>query len=117
MGSKELMGKVDVSADRGHFSLTNVPNLYREGMDAYIPTYERGSPFRKRGVGGDEYASSNFIYDRKSDSYTCPQGNEMHYRFNIPNGLKNKVWYRVYSTDACKSCPVLMKCTKSRRGR
>ena len=115
--SKELMGKIDVSADRGHFSLTNLLNLYKEETDAYIPTYERGSPFRKKGVGGDEYASSKFIYDKERDVYICPQGNEMHYRSNVPNGLKNKVFYRVYSTDACKSCPVVKKCTTSKRGR
>lgn len=115
--SKELMGKIDVSADRGHFSLTNLLNLYEEGMDAYIPTYERGSPFRKKGVGGDEYASSKFIYDKERDVYICPQGNEMHYRFNVPNGLKNKVWYRVYTTDACKYCPAVEKCTTSPKGR
>ncbi len=116
-GSKELMGKLDVSSDSGHFSLTNVLNLYKEGMNANIPEYERGSPFRKKGVGGDEYASSNFIYDRERDLYICLQGNEMHYRFNVPNGLKNKVWYRIYSTDECKSSPAVNKCTKSRRGR
>ncbi len=115
--SRELMGRIDVSADRGHFSLTNVLNLHREGMDAYIPAYERGSPFRKKGVGVGEYASSRFIYDRERDVYVCPQGSEMHYRFNVPNGLKNKVWYRVYSTDACRSCPVVKKCTTSERGR
>jgi len=115
--SKELMGKVDVSAYRDHFSLINVSNLYREGTYAYIPTYGRGSPLGTKGVGGEQYASGNFICDNEMDLYTCPQCREMHYRFSFPNGLKKRVWYRVYSTDACRSCQVVKRCNTSKMGR
>lgn len=65
------------------------------------------------------YNVSEFFYDPKADTYTCPQGNAL---------TTNGSWYRKdrrkdtikvqhYKTPACKNCPVINHCTKNTRGR
>ncbi|MDG6928370.1 MAG: transposase [Nitrososphaerota archaeon] len=76
-GSKGLLGYVDVSADKGHFSLQNLEDLASLGIPAYIPSAMRGNPDKKTGVPERKYRKDKFIYDPDSDTYTCPQGSEL----------------------------------------
>ena len=116
-GPKEVMDSFDLSADKGHFSLPNLKELSESHVIAYIPSAEHGNPKKKTGIPTSEYHKDNFTYDRSRDVYTCPQGNEMHYRFNWPNLRSHGVRYRIYSTPKCMNCPVRSKCSTSVRGR
>ena len=64
-----------------------------------------------------DYHRSRFPYNPVKDTYTCPEGNEMHYRFSTPNSTRPDIVYRVYTTDACITCAVKNRCTNSVRGR
>src|SRR5690554_2450973 len=58
------------------------------------------------------YNSENFVYNDKTDSYTCPQGNEL-----ISNQTEYKARnyrFKQYKTKACKTCPVRSECTTSK---
>lgn len=58
------------------------------------------------------YNSENFVYNDKTDSYTCPQGNEL-----ISNQTQYKARnyrFKQYKTKACKTCPVRSECTTSK---
>ena len=116
-GTKEFMDSFDLSADKGQFSLPNLKGLSEAHVTAYIPSAEHGNPKKKTGVPAPKYHKDRFTYDKSRDVYTCPQDNEMHYRFNWPNLRNPKVSYRIYSTSACISCSVRNRCTGSVRGR
>ena len=117
-GTKELMEhSINISADKGHFSLPNLKGLSEAHVTAYIPSAEHGNPKKKTGIPLPEYHIDKFTYNKTRDVYTCPQGNEMHYRFIWPNLRSQGVRYRIYSTPACLNCPVRSKCTGSVRGR
>ncbi|MDP7983067.1 MAG: hypothetical protein ACP5G6_06450 [Conexivisphaera sp.] len=58
-GSKGPLGEIEISADRGHFSLQNLKALSELGMKAYIPSARRGRPDRRdrdpgTGVGAQQ---------------------------------------------------------------
>jgi transposase len=52
---------------------------------------------------------SDYIYDTKADSYTCPEGCTLKYRTTDRQG------YRHYASDPtqCRNCPLQPKCTRS----
>lgn len=67
-----------------------------------------------------DYNSENFKYDPTSDSYTCPQGEILRTngRWYTTHGRRNiLISFKQYKTRACKSCPVRIKCTRSKTGR
>jgi transposase len=62
----------------------------------------------------------HFKYDSLSDTYTCPQGEVLRAngRWYTTHGRRNTlISFKQYKTKACKSCPVRMKCTRSKTGR
>ncbi len=62
-----------------------------------------------------EFGEDKFVYNRGSDSYTCPGGFELKYfktKFNYGRRM------RMYSTQACNSkCLFRAKCTAAKGGR
>jgi len=61
-----------------------------------------------------------FKYDPLSDTYTCPQGEVLRTngRWYTTHGRRNiLISFKQYKTKACKTCPVRMKCTRSKTGR
>ncbi|MGC8593869.1 MAG: transposase [Nitrososphaeria archaeon] len=114
--SQKLLGIVEISADKGHFSLNNLEELSELGIKAYMPEAKKGRPKKKTGVPEEEFSKERFIYNPQDDTHTCPKGSVMHYRFLWPE-VKTGTKYRVYSTDDCMKCPFKAKCTTSVRGR
>lgn len=62
-----------------------------------------------------DYNSANFIYNKKEDTYTCPQGQIL---------TTTGTWYQVksaklkhYRTNACKNCKAKSSCTTSKNRR
>jgi transcription elongation factor Elf1 len=116
--SRKFVEKFDISADKGHFSFQNLKELSDAKIDSYIPAAKKGTENNKRGIPTKEYHRSKFIYDRTSDTYTCPQRHVMHpYSFYHLKGKLSKMRYRKYCTDACSSGEVRNKCTAEKQGR
>jgi transposase len=65
------------------------------------------------------YNVSEFIYNKRKHSYTCPEGNELKTNGNWYNKDRrnSRVQAQHFKTPACKTCPVLNQCTKNTRGR
>lgn len=59
-----------------------------------------------------KYNAENFIYDKKTDSYTCPEGRTL--TSNQSNYRARNYTFKQYKTKACKNCPVRSLCTSSR---
>jgi transposase len=71
------------------------------------------------------YNVSEFIYTKKKNTYTCPQGHTLttngnwYQKSNTSSKRKNGSTYLVqhYKTPACKICPLIACCTKNTGGR
>ncbi len=59
------------------------------------------------------YNAEHFAYDKKGDTYTCPQGHILK-----SNGSRYKgrnYYFKQYKTTACKGCPVRELCTTAKQ--
>lgn len=66
------------------------------------------------------YNYEHFKYNRKDDTYTCPQRqvlctNGSWYKEKTSAG--NIIWFKQYKTRACRTCPVRSHCTRSKKER
>lgn len=59
-----------------------------------------------------DYNAEHFVYDKDTDTYTCPQGRSL---------TSNGTWYKArnyrfkqYKTKACKTCPLRAQCTTAK---
>ena len=62
---------------------------------------------------------ANFIYDKKSDSYTCPQNQILKTtgKWHKKTRERDSYEFKKYRTPACKTCPVKDLCTSRKGGR
>lgn len=71
------------------------------------------------------YNVSEFIYNEKEDSYTCPAGNILtsngkwykKSRNHAGRKKQDPILMKQYKTTACKTCPVYDLCTRSKKNR
>lgn len=65
------------------------------------------------------YNVSNFIYDKETDAYTCPQNELLKTNGNwyTKHREKYSTLVKHYKTKACTTCPVKELCTKNAKGR
>jgi len=67
-----------------------------------------------------DYNYERFKYDPSEDTYTCPQGEVLRTngKWYNTHGRRNIfISFKQYKTKACKSCPVRIKCTRSKTAR
>ena len=67
-----------------------------------------------------DYNYEHFGYDEEADTYTCPQGQTLRtngswYKELTSSG--NIILFKQYKTKACKLCPALQECTRSKTAR
>ena len=68
--------ELDVIADRGYFSGTELLACHEGGITATVPRPET-SGNRKKGM----FVKADFNYDAATDTYTCPAGKMLTYRY------------------------------------
>jgi transposase len=62
-----------------------------------------------------DYNVENFVYNQNNDYYVCPQGNKLT---SPGTWHKTRTYYfKRYTTNQCKGCPVKDQCTKARYGK
>ncbi|MEH6704623.1 MAG: IS1182 family transposase [Galbibacter orientalis] len=59
-----------------------------------------------------DYNAEHFVYDKASDSYTCPQGHRL--TSNQTQYKARNYTFKQYKTKVCKTCPVRSECTTSK---
>ena len=111
--SKQAMENLGVDsltalADRGYFSAEQLAMAEAEGIIPIVSKPER------TGAPNMDYSASRFVYDEKTDTYTCPQGKQLH-RKKKRNSESPEIYYG--SGRTCKDCPVKDQCTLSKDGR
>jgi len=79
--AKQALGvdEMDVVADMGHYDGQQVKACLEDGITPYIPKAST-SANRKRGL----FTKQDFRYDPEQDSYRCPAGEALTFRFPWP---------------------------------
>jgi transposase len=92
-----------VVADGGYASGEQVERCEKKGFEVHVP--ERATAKSAKGV----YARERFRYDEESDSYICPENQELKaHKNSVIKGVEYRVYY---SVAACRDCPVRAQCT------
>ncbi len=98
-----------VLADMGYFDGAEVKKCAEAGVTTLIPKPLTSSS-KKRGL----YTKDDFQYDKAHDSYTCPQGQTLTFRFAATERERD---IKCYATPQCRGCPAKHLCTTSVDGR
>jgi hypothetical protein len=61
---------------------------------------------------------SNWLYDEESDAYTCPNGQQVMFKYNSNRTDKSgfQRTFKIYECEDCTGCPLRMNCTKAQEG-
>jgi transposase len=116
---KEWLGEYPESliADAGYGSEENYAYLEENNVAAYVK-YNTFHYEQKRRLKNSKtkYRPENFKYLPELDQYECPQGERLTYEFTkkyvTNNGYESS--RRIYGGTACRDCPVMKECTKSK---
>ena len=89
-------------ADNGYMDDNIIKYTYDNNIRLIIPDRNESSKNKSKNRQ-KPYHKVNFTYNWKTDSFTCPMGEQLHYK---NNRKLNGELMRVYSTNKCKNCPV-----------
>src|SRR5215468_8587251 len=101
--------ELDAVADKGFSNGEQVKECGGADIQAYIP-----QPHTSRNQHKGLFTKDDFRYDKARDSYWCPQGEELTFRFETEE--KGRAT-RYYATSACGGCPIKARCTENKGGR
>ena len=111
--AKAVLGveKIEALADTGYYDGSEVKECEKAGISCYIPKANT-SANTKLGLFGKE----KFIYQEEKDSYLCPAGEELTYRYET---MEQGRQIRYYTTSAgtCRNCPLRAQCTRNKKNR
>ena len=114
IGAKEHLQvkNLNALADKGYHTGSELKRSRRSGIRTYVSTPKNPSSLKK-----GKYAKEYFIYNKSTDSYTCPAGkvlttNGQWYK-RKSRGIKRKSYQvKVYKTEfaTCRDCPNAQAC-------
>jgi len=101
-----------VLADKGYHTGAELHGCQQQNITTHVAYKEQ--PGVKHIA--HEFLAKSFIYDKPTDSYTCPAGAILTSlgTWHNKKGEANETSYRfkTYRTDACKNCILKSRCTK-----
>lgn len=116
--------KISVLADRGYFNSEQLHACRADHIITYVPL--QGNQ-QHSGIPVKGFRGEDFIYHKKWDSYTCPQGHVLttngqwyikKYMSRDGKGEQKFAYLmKHYKTDQCLKCPVMHLCTTNKKGR
>jgi transposase len=109
--AKAAMGAdaLEVLADRGYFEGDEVRACEAIGVTPYVPK-PMSSPARAKG----RFGKQDFVYVAEDDTYRCPAGEALSYRYTSNEAGKIM---RSYWTTKCKGCSLKARCTSGNERR
>jgi transposase len=109
--AKELLevAQLEAVADKGFYNGEQVKQCDEADIRAYV-----AKPHTSRNQHKGLFTKDDFVYDTERDSYRCPHGEELTFRFETEE--KGRAT-RYYATSACGRCPLKTLCTENKRGR
>jgi len=117
--AKTILGTNEFTAlyDKGYHTRSELKTAQGLGIETIVAIPDVPSTSQ---APDHAYNYENFKYDPASDTYTCPQGEALktNGKWYKTHGRRNiLISFKQYKTRACRSCPVRMKCTRSKTGR
>ena len=100
---------LDVVADRGYFSSTEILACDQAGITVTLP-----KPMTCNAKAKGRFGKQDFLYISDEDVYICPAGNRLTYRFSCDEAGRN---IRRYSTNLCSRCSLKDRCTTGKERR
>jgi transposase len=98
---------LQVLADEGYYSSTELKACEDDGIKAYVPPSEGNGLLEKAG----RFGLKNFSYDGAADAYTCPAGQLLRPMEGRWTNTSGRVEIRYASrTKICRACPLRTKC-------
>jgi len=106
----------DAIADTGYHAGKQIKACKADGITTYISPKSTSKKNRK-----GKFSVSDFTYDTKADTYTCPQGETLSSsgKWYSKTNNKNRTVYQMkqYKTKVCATCFIKENCTENKRGR
>ena len=107
---------ITVLAGKGYHNGEQIASCIPEHITTYVavPDAPRNSE-----IPTPEYYGERFRYNKKQDTYTCPEGHVMKNNGNSYNRKYEQTYTRLkqYKTPKCRTCPAKSLCTSSPTGR
>jgi transposase len=109
--AKETLGveTLEVVADTGYYDGEEVKACLEAEITPYV-----AKPHTSRNQKQGLFTKADFLYDAQQDSYRCPAGAVLTYRFSTVEDGRPQ---RYYATSACGSCTLRAQCTRNKKGR
>jgi transposase len=104
-----LAGRFDAVADVGYYHGHEVKVCLEAGITPYVAR-PITSANKKLGL----FSKDDFSYDRATDTYQCPAGARLTFRFDTVELGRH---IRYYATAACTGCALKQQCTRNKGGR
>ena len=108
----EKEDNVDVLSDKGYHTGAELQQCHDDNIQTYTAFKEQPSVKHLQ----KEFLSTQFIYNKEQDSYTCPAGETLTSlnTWHNKKGDAGETSYRfkTYRTDGCKTCSLKKHCTK-----
>lgn len=95
---------LSVMADTGYSSAKQLEECEQADIEPFVP---RQLGKKTEGM----FSKTEFRFDRDNDTYVCPAGQVLPYRFEQTEKGRNKRYY--YKTEACAGCALKTRCTTS----
>jgi transposase len=109
--AKEVL-KVDTLeavADRGYFNGEEIKTCDAAGITVTLP-----KPMTSGAKSDGRFGKQDFVFEPEADVYRCPAGETLKYYYTKEEkGQK----FRMYWTNACRTCPLKAKCTPGKERR
>jgi len=108
----EIVEKSDFTVlyDKGYHTGEEIKAYHQMGVETLVAIPDRPSSSH---APDPEYNYDNFTYDHLTDTYTCPQGNELKSNGRWFDTKSSR--FKQYRTPLCKTCPMISLCTRTKR--
>jgi transposase len=97
-----------VVADSKYGTTANFLECYDRGVVAHIPVLKQTQEKQER--RREIFPESLFLYDPRTDTYTCPAGQTLRKR---KHWVDRKAFEYVTARGVCQQCPLRIQCTRS----
>jgi transposase len=101
-----------VVGDSKYGTIENYLSCHAKGVKAHMPDLKRKQA--KSGLRNGVFGSDTFIYDKKTDTYTCPGGKRLKRKKH--HKVRQSIDYGALKSE-CNKCELRPQCTKNKAGR
>ena len=119
-GKEKPLKKALIEGDTGYFSEENLQEAAKRKIEVLIPDpqFRQRDPYYaekkdEKVKKVSKFTVEDFTYDKDADTYTCPAGNELEYKYDVELRNNKGKQYKAKS-GTCINCPLLEKCIKVR---